>query len=458
MKLTTFSALRHEIRVMLQLFWPVWLAQLLTAVAGFVDTLMAGHAGVDDLAGVAVGSALWLTLLIIPMGLFMAINPIVGQYAGAGQYAAIRGFMHQAFRVAAVLSLVFWLIFICNKFYLQWILQDPAVLQVTSGYLQGFAWGVPALIMNFVLRPYSEGLSFTRPYLLASIVSLLVNIPANAILIFGMGSWPGMGGAGAGWATALAMWSGLLVMLAYTRYHRHYQQNNLYKQFSAFDIKEYRHLLQVGIPIAFTLFVEVSIFSLIALFLGGRPSSEIAAHQIAMNVSYLAFTLPLSLAFVATIRVSNHVGADCFEKARLASLAAILLAIGAALMNMTILLLAADEIAAFYTDDLLVQKLAAGLMLFAVMFQLADAFVVPTQGALRGYKDTRWPLFFAVLAYWLIALPLGYSLGLTDWLMPMMGATGFWISLVAGLTVSAVLMTARLFMLFKLKQPAVRLR
>lgn len=435
---------KDEIRDVVRLVIPVYLSQMLTAIAGFVDTVMAGRAGVADLAGVAIGSALWLTLMIAPMGLFMAINPVVGQYAGAGLMPQIRNFMHQAARAGVLLSLIMFVFFQMHPLYLHWIITDPAVLNVTGGYMEGFAWGIPALLGTFILRPYTEGMSFTRPYLTASIVSLTVNIPANYLLIFGFGDWSGMGGAGAGWATAIAMWSALGVMVLYTLKHSRFRLTNLWCCPYPLDMDEFRHLFSVGLPIAMTLFVEVSIFSLIALFIGSRPAAEIAAHQVAMNVSYLAFTLPLSISIVATIRVSNYMGARDYVNARRAAEVAVMLAIAAALFNIVMLVSFADVIAGLYTADPAVISMAAGLMMYAALFQLADAFVVPTQGALRGYKDTRVPMFLAILAYWLIALPLGYLLGLTDYLVGAMGATGFWISLVAGLVLSGILMTARL--------------
>ncbi len=423
---------------------PVALAHLLTAAAGFVDTVMAGRAGVADLAGVALGSAFWLTLVIAPMGLFMAINPIVGQYAGAKNYPAITNFLHQSVRVAFLVTLLLLIILNLRNWYLPLIIDDQQVVRVTSDYLQGFAWGVPALMGTFVLRSYSEGLSFTRPDMVASTVSLLINIPANYALIFGHWGAPELGGAGAGWATAIAFWAAFFVMVLFSLRHKAYARANIWRSLSRFDQDELRHLMKVGMPVAMTLFVEVSIFSLIALFLGSRPSVEIAAHQVAMNVSYLAFTLPLSISVAATIRVSLKVGAGNRRQARLAAKAAVILALVTASVNIFILVMFADVIARLYSNDSQVINLAAHLLVFAAMFQLADAFVVPTQGALRGYKDTAIPLLLAILAYWVVALPLGYLLGLTDVITPASGAEGFWISLVVGLAISGVLMTSRL--------------
>ncbi len=433
-----------EMSRLVSLAIPVALSHMLTALAGFVDTVMAGHAGVPDLAGVALGSALWLTLFIAPMGLLSAINPIVGQYVGAGNHDAVSNFMHQCARILLLIILVLLLILGLRDWYLSLIITDQQVAVVTSDYLQGVAWGVPALMGTFLLRPYSEGLSFTRPDLVAAVVSLAVNIPANYALIFGHWGAPELGGAGAGWATAMAFWSAFMVMVFYSVRHRVYRKVHLWSSWHPYDDAEIKHLLRVGLPIAMTMFVEVSIFSLIALFLGGRTGIEIAAHQVAMNVAYLVFTLPLSISVAATIRVSFNIGQGNRMAAYVSAKAAVLLAIITAVMNIIILVTLAEPIAAIYSQDQLVIQMAAHLMIFAAMFQLADAFVVPTQGALRGYKDTFVPLLLAILAYWVIALPLGYLLGLTDVFGEASGAEGFWISLVVGLAVSGLLMTSRL--------------
>ncbi|MCP3867815.1 MAG: MATE family efflux transporter [Gammaproteobacteria bacterium] len=436
--------LRIELLTLIRLALPVALAQLLTAATGLVDTLMAGRAGVKDLAGVSLGSAIWLTLSIGIMGLFMAVNPIVAQYVGARHYPQIPVFMHQAVRVAIVSTLILYTLLKLHSWYLPGIIADLQVLQVTGDYLDGFSWGVPALVGIFVLRPYSEGLAFTRPHLIASLVSLAINIPANYALIFGHWGAPALGGAGAGWATALSFWAAFSVMAWYSRHHLAYRKASLWCRFHPRVPIELVHLLRVGLPVALTLFVEVSIFSLVALFIGGRPDTEIAANQIAMNVSYLVFTLPLSISVAATIRVGTEIGAGRPLGARRAALAAILLAISAAVINTGILISLSEEIARLYTHDAEVARHAARLLLFAAIFQLADAFVVPTQGALRGYKDTSIPLLLAVLAYWVITLPLGYALGLGDLLTAPKGAEGFWIALVVGLSLSGILMTARL--------------
>lgn len=432
---------------MAKLAVPVFFAELSTAATAFVDTLMAGRAGTEDLAGVALSSSLWAGLAIFVMGLFMAINPIVAQYAGAKRFRRIQRFTQQSLLFSGLVIVLLLLIFSQQEKLLSYFVHDPAVFQISSGYLYGLSWGVPAFVLYSVLRPYSEGISFTRPHMISAVAGLLVNIPANYVLIFGKWGMPELGGAGCGWATSLSLWVMLAIMVFYTRKSPEYQQASLYRFRYRLNLGDVRKLLAIGLPIGFTIFVEASIFAFITLFLGGLDASHIAGHQVAMNVSYLLFMLPLSISIAASIRVGFYLGAGNYAAARLAGVVSIVLAVCVAAFNALLLFGIPEIIAGLYTNDTVVIKQAVSLMFFAGLFQFSDALVTPTQGVLRGYHDANMALVLNIFAYWMIALPLGYVLGLTDWLFPAMGAKGFWISLVTGLTIASALLLPRFLIL-----------
>jgi len=206
------------------------------------------------------------------------------------------------------------------------------------------------------------------------------------------------------------------------------------------------HIIRLGLPIGFSLLVEASAFALIALFLSPLGGRVVAAHQITLNYSSLIFILPLSIAIAITIRVGHAVGRKRYDRARLVSNAGLLLNLFIALATVAVTLTCARQIAGIYTRDGEVIFIALGLLNLNALYQLPDAFQVGAAAALRGYKDTRIPLGLIVIAYWVIGLPLGYSLAMTDFWGRPMGAKGFWISLIAGLSAAAVLLGGRLFL------------
>jgi MATE family multidrug resistance protein len=202
--------------------------------------------------------------------------------------------------------------------------------------------------------------------------------------------------------------------------------------------------IRLGLPIGFSLLVEASIFALIALFLSPLGAMTVASHQITLNYSSLIFMIPLSLSSAITIRVGHAIGRQRFDRARLVSIAGISLNSLIALLTATLTVVFARNIAGIYTHDPQVITIAVGLLYLNALYQFSDAFQVSAAAALRGYKDTRVPLLMVVIAYWVIGLPLGYSLALTDVFGSPLGAKGFWISLFIGLSVAAVLLGLRL--------------
>jgi MATE family multidrug resistance protein len=434
---------RYELKQLFALAIPVFFAELSTAATAFVDTVMAGRAGTHDLAGVAISSSLWVGLAVFIIGLFLAINPVVARYAGAGRYHRIQRVVQQGLWLGLVAIVLILLLFTQQDRILSFFIDDKAVFAVASGYLSGLAWGVPAFVLYAVIRPYSEGLSFTRAHMVSAITGLIVNIPANYILIFGKLGFPALGGAGCGWATSISFWVMLLVLLWFTHRSVVFSKASLYRYRFRLHVEDMRKLLVLGVPIGLTILVEASVFAFITLFLGGLEAYKIAGHQVAMNVAYMLFMLPLSVSISASIRVGFNLGAGNHDAARIAGYASVALALCFALFNVTLLFSFPEFIARLYTDDQAVIEQAVILLFYAGLFQMSDALATPAQGILRGYHDTRIALLLNVLAFWVIALPLGYVLGLTDLIVPAMEARGFWISLVTGLTFNFIFLLSR---------------
>ena len=202
-------------------------------------------------------------------------------------------------------------------------------------------------------------------------------------------------------------------------------------------------MLQIGVPIGVAIFFEVSLFTVIALFLTELGPTIVAGHQVALNLSSLTFMIPLSLGMALTVRVGHWLGSGQYVLARRTAWIGIGLNLGIALLNASLMVLFSASIARLYSPDPAVVSTAAGLLLFAAVFQLSDAIQVAAAGALRGYKDTVAVMLITFVAYWLIGLGLGYWLAFGE--QTAMGAKGFWSGLVIGLSAAAVALGYRLY-------------
>ncbi|MCE8039609.1 MATE family efflux transporter [Halomonas sp. MCCC 1A11062] len=453
---------RTETRPLMRLALPICGAQLAQAGMSVADVMMTGRLSATDLAAVSVGSSLWLPLMLFMTGTLMGLTPIVAQLLGAGTTERIRPSVHQALWVALALGVVAALLLwftVMPIFRLMDV--PPEVARRSAAYLSAVAFGMPGVALFQALRAFSDGMNHTRPSLWISLVGLGVNIPSNYVLIYGgdgltalFGDWlpgwiqglPALGALGCGIATALSMWVMCLTMIAYTRRSRAYGNVSLWHSPTPPRWRLIGELLYVGVPIGVAIFVEVTLFTLISLFIASLGEVTVAAHQVALNYTSILFMLPLALSMALTVRVGNTLGQGKVERARMVAWNGILVSVLIALLNSTLLWFTAEPVMALYTHDTAVQRLALSLVLLAMLYQVSDSLQVNLAGALRGYKDTRIIMVITLFAYWAIGLAGGHWLGtrgLPGWSEPL-GVHGYWIGLIAGLTVAALLLGERL--------------
>jgi MATE family multidrug resistance protein len=444
LKHTQFKLLQTEARLLVTLAAPILTAQLAQQSLAFADTVMAGRVSATDLAGVAVGGSIWWPIFLFLYGVLLAITPMVAQLHGAGKTAETGPLARRGIVVALPLALIAILLLRNVGFVFTRMEVDPQVAAISIDYLKAISWGMPAVAVFFLLRNLSEGLSLVRPSMVIGLASIPVNVAANYVFIYGKLGMPAMGGVGCGWASALSLWFMCGCMLLTIWRMKSYSTTHFFNFAKGQGAEGATQLIRLGLPIGFSLLVEASIFALIALFLSPLGALAVASHQITLNYSAMIFMVPLSISSAITIRVGHAIGKQRFDRARMVSKTGLILNSSIALVTATLTLIFAENIAAIYTRDPQVIAIAVGLLYLNALYQFSDAFQVGAAAALRGYKDTRVPLLLIVFAYWVIGLPLGYSLALTEFWGTPMGAKGFWISLIVGLSIAALLLGTRL--------------
>ncbi|CAK9885196.1 MAG: Multidrug resistance protein MdtK [Candidatus Erwinia impunctatus] len=436
----------NEARQLIILAIPVMLAQVAQTAMGFVDTVMAGSVSATDMAAVAVGTSIWLPAILFGHGLLLSLTPVVAQYNGSGQRHRIAHQIHQGYWLAALVSVIIMLALYHSGFLIQHMQRnnDPLLAEKAQGYLRAMLWGAPGYLLFQVARNQCEGLSHTMPGMIMGFIGLLVNIPLNTVFIYGHFGMPALGGVGCGVATASVYWVMFIAMKLWLRKAAFVRDIRTEKLFSPPDFIILKRLCTLGLPVALALFFEVTLFAVVALLLMPTGVTNVAGHQIALNFSSLMFVLPLSLGVATTIRIGFRLGQGSVETASIAAWSAQGVGIALALTTATLTIIFRQDIALLYSDAPEVVSLAADLMLLAAIYQLSDSIQVIGSGILRGYKDTRAIFFITFIAYWILGLPIGYLLALTDWLVPAMGPAGFWTGFIIGLTCAAIMMVWRM--------------
>ena len=435
--------IKKESSLLLKIGLPIVGTQLLNMGLNVTDTIMAGQLSAADLAGVAVGNALYLPVTLFGMATLIAINPVVSQYLGARKFFEIGKSARQMLWLILFLTIPAFFV-IRNLDILMHITGvDPEIIPLAEGYLKAVSWGVGGYFTYSGFRFFSEGLAITRPAMFISFAMLLLNIPADYILMYGKFGIPAMGAIGTGYATTVVQIIAGTAMLLFTARFRPYRRFNIFTKTRGPEWKYIKELLRVGLPNGASSTMEVLLFASVSVLMGTLSVTASAAHQVAINIAATVFMIPFGLSMAISQRVGMAIGQGSLDNARFRGF----LGTGVCVLIMTvtafIIFTFPKTIVGIYTDDPEVISLAVSLVFMAGLFQISDGLQVGGFGALRGLKDTRIPMVVNFFSYWVVGFTTGYILGIhLDY-----GPRGLWIGLIAGLTVAAVLHNFRFHIL-----------
>ncbi|PMH44937.1 MATE family efflux transporter [Vibrio sp. 10N.286.49.B3] len=440
---------KKEASNLVKLATPVLIASVAQTGMGFVDTVMAGGVSAIDMAAVSIAASIWLPSILFGVGLLMALVPVVAQLNGAGQSHKISYEIQQGAVLALLVSIPIIFILLQTRFILSFMDVDPQMGIKTIGYMNAVIFAVPAFLLFQTLRSFTDGMSLTKPAMVIGFIGLLFNIPLNWMFVYGELGAPALGGVGCGVATAIVYWLMFTLLLGYVICSKRLAPIKLFAHFHKPELKAQIRLFKLGFPVAAAIFFEVTLFAVVAILVAPLGPLVVASHQVAINFSSLIFMLPMSIGAAVSIRVGHKLGEQSTEGARIASHIGLMVGLLTAFITAAFTVIFREQVALLYTDNQEVIALAMQLLLLAAIYQCTDAIQVIAAGALRGYKDMRAIFNCTFVAYWLIGLPLGYVLAVTDMITNPMGAQGFWIGFIVGLSSAALMLGIRLHWMHK---------
>lgn len=431
---------KKDIKKLLSVMIPILVAQVSTAGVTFINTTMAGHAGADDLAGVSVGAGLFYPLLASIIGLLMAGTPLMAQLIGRKERESLPFIV----RSGMVIGLSVWALFTAAYFFfiddlLASLALEAAVEHIARYYLMTMIGVVFFLALMIPLRCLTDTAGSTSISMKLFLMAPVINGIFNYIFIYGHGGMPALGGIGAGLATMMTYGFLLGLFLLVVMKSKDLGGRQIFAS-PALRSKDLREYLVVGVPSGLSIFMEMSLFSLIIVFLSRYGTDALAAYQIADNFASLVYMLPVSCSMALTILIATAVGAGDMTLARRYKKAGFVVAMAGAMMTASFTVLFRNSIGSVYTDDAAVALIAGQFLIYSAGWQLFDAISTPIQGILRGLKDTRISFVLMVLAYWGGCFPMSLFLDSHTAL----GADSFWLGLDFGVGCSAFLMILRL--------------
>jgi MATE family multidrug resistance protein len=432
----------HERGLIARQAGTVLVGQVAVVAFGVIDTLVAGRHSEAALAALSVGSAVYITVFVMLMGLQQALLPLLSELHGADRPDEVGRQFRQSLYLWALNSAIGMVALLCPDPLLAWTEVPDALQPAVRDYLRILAWSLPPALLFRLFSTLNQSLGRPKSVTWIQVMALVLKVPLSFLLALGAGGWPGWGLEGCAYATLLVNLA-MITMGAYLLSNRtFYQRYRLWHRLEAPDFQVLGQLARLGIPNAMSVTVEVTSFTLMALFIARLGTVASASHQIMTSLAALTYMVPLSFSIATSARVSYWIGAQRPAQAVRATRDGFVLVIGCALVVAIVLLALHTPIAQAYTRQASVALMAAGMISWLALYVLADAIQVMCFFILRCYRVTLAPLLIYCVMLWGGGLSGGYWLayrGLADW-APIQHPVAFWITSSLALVVASILM------------------
>jgi MATE family multidrug resistance protein len=432
----------HERSLIARQAGTVLVGQVAVVAFGVIDTLVAGRHSEAALAALSVGSAVYITVFVMLMGLQQALLPLLSELHGADRPDEVGRHFRQSLYLWALNSAVGMTALLWPDPLLSWTEVPDAMQPAVREYLRVLAWSLPPALLFRLFSTLNQSLGRPKSVTWIQVIALALKVPLSFLLALGMGEWSGWGLEGCAYAT-LAVNSAMILMGAYLlRQRTFYERYRLWHRLEAPDVRVLGQLARLGIPNAMSVTVEVTSFTLMALFIARLGTVASASHQIMTSLAALTYMVPLSFAIATSARVSYWIGAQRPQQAIRATRDGFTLVVGCALVVAVLLLALRHPIAQAYTRQVPVALMAAGMIAWLSLYVLADAVQVMCFFLLRCYRVTLAPLMIYCVLLWGGGLSGGYWFayrGVNGW-APLEHPAAFWITSSLALVLASILM------------------
>jgi len=424
---------------MVSLAVPVVLSEVGWVVMGIVDTVMVGSLGPAAIVAVALGNAVYFTPSLFGIGLLLGLDTLVSQAYGREDHDDCHRWLAQGVYLACILTLPLMLLVALASFALGPFGIHAEVAGPAASYLRILLWGTLPLLIYAGTRRYLQGVGYVRVITITYVVANLINWLGNWVLIYGKLGFPALGVNGSALSTVIARIFMGAAMLGFAWRYEQQRGHPLFRRWAAPNLVKIRELVQLGLPAAGQIVLEVGAWNLMTFSAGWLTPVELATHQIALNYASLTYMVPLGVASAAAVSVGHAVGAGDPARARRAGWMALGLGTSFMLLAALVFFVAPGPLIALYTRDPRVMAVGPSLLGLAAIFQIFDGIQTVSTGALRGLGETRVPMLANLVGYWVLGLPLGLTLCFVfHW-----GIYGLWIGLTAALILIATTLLAR---------------
>jgi MATE family multidrug resistance protein len=429
-----------ELLSFLKISAPAVLTQLAQMSMNVTDNIMAGHYQSRALAGISVGVSILNPIVMLVLGIFLALNPMVAKSNGENNHQDIAIYVQHGLIICIILTVPCIFLLWNVSPLLSWLNIQPEIIPVASQYLRALCWGILPLFLFTLLRFVNDGLFFTQIAMKCVFIAIPLNVLFNWIFMYGKWGFVEMGAVGTGYSTSLVWLIMALSIMVFTFKGNRYPFVSRLRVFGIVKWSVLKNIFKLGGPIALSFSFEVSLLAVIGLLVGTMSIEVVSGHHAVINMTMLLFMIPAGISIATTARVSFGLGRLSLRRIRRTMRVSFLLTLIACVLNLVLILAIPQTMAKVYSSDAGVIEVAITLLIFSALVQIPNGIKTNAAAVLRGLNDTKVPMYLTGISYWFVGIIAAYIFSL-----PLqMGASGLWVGLIVAHVCASILMSGRL--------------
>ncbi|MDB4173323.1 MATE family efflux transporter [Bacteroidia bacterium] len=445
--------MNNYLKDIIRISWPIIIGQLGMVFTGFFDTLMVGKLGYESLAAAGICNSVFFFVSVFPIGVAMAYATIVGILQGKDKTSSYRLLARDSFITTIGLSVLASGVIYYFVTHFSILDQTPAVEALAIPYMTLLMWSLLPMMVFFFAKNLCDGFSYTIGGMVITLAALVLNVFLNWVFIYGHLGFEAYGLNGAGYATIISrvfLAVSMMLILFYSK-----RIPIIWSQFigsfrESTRISFYQRIFAIGFPSGLQYFFEVAAFAGAAVMAGWLGAQELAAHNLAITLASVTYMFAGGISAGSSICMARAYGKNNTQNVKAYGVNGLKIGFVVTVLFAIIFYLFNNPLAALFTDEPAVLQIGAELLFIAAVFQLSDGIQAISVGILRGIEDVAVPSALIFIAYWIIAMPIGYYLSHYSSVDALYhGVNGIWIGLCIGLTISATFLSYRFYYLLR---------
>jgi multidrug resistance protein, MATE family len=434
--MTQSTQFKKHLGYLLHIAWPISLSQFGHVMVGFIDCILAGRIGKVELAVVAVSNNIFFPLLTLLIGFTSGITPIAAFSFGSNDVQGLKNQFRHSFWLNISFAVFMYILILISGNWVISFYSENNLSAATSVFFEIFLFSIIPIVFFQIIKQYAEALGKTRH---ASFITISGNV-LNVVLSFGLVKLYGLNGIA--WATLFArMYMAVSIWIIFY-FDKSFQVYRIpfRSLFTALDFDLCKKIVSTSLPFGLQMVIESAAFGVAGLMAVKIGIIEGGAHQVALQIASVVYMISTGLGASATVCIGQELGKGNFSNVKSYAKAVIVLMFIYNCITASLLSFAREPLSMMGTQDIEIIHLSMILLLFAASFQFFDGLQVALIGVLRGLNDTTIPTILVSLAYWLVAIPIGYFLAFNM----QMGVYGIWSALILGLVLVSLVLYIRM--------------